>query len=103
LHDAKNYTSNKQVQHMDTIDAALTTLIAQAVESGIRRALDGQPNPTQPDLLSVKAVAVRLGLSSREIYNMLATGELACVHHGKRKLVDAAGLREWITRHREAA
>ena len=84
---------------MTDFGTILKTLIEEAVESGIRRALNGHATLGQAQLVSVNATANRLGLSTREVYNMLSNGELSYVTHGKRKLVDSRAIDGWIAEH----
>lgn len=49
-------------------------------------------------LVSVKAAAVRIGLSPREVYRMLNDGTLPFVARGSRKLVDLKHLQAWAAR-----
>jgi excisionase family DNA binding protein len=49
-------------------------------------------------LLSVEAAAIYLSLSKREVYNVMASGELKFVHHERRKMLDIRDLDEWIER-----
>jgi excisionase family DNA binding protein len=53
-------------------------------------------------LLSIEETATYLGLSEREIYNILAAKQLAGVRHGKRLMVDIRDLEKWVERHKAA-
>lgn len=80
-----------------TVTDVLQTIIEQAVEAGVRRAMNVN-DTTNRRLLSMVDAAVYIGLSKREVYNVIALGELKAVNHGRRKLIDIRDLDEWITR-----
>jgi len=78
---------------------AFTQVVRQAVESGIRKALNVS-DTTNRRLLSVKEAASYLSLSERELYNMLANCQLRAVRHGRRTMFDIRDLDEWIERNK---
>jgi excisionase family DNA binding protein len=80
---------------MNTAADAFTQLIEQAVAAGVRKALNVS-EATNRRLLAVEEGAVYLSLSKREVYNMIATGELPVVTHGRRKALDIRDLDMWI-------
>lgn len=83
---------------MSTSDA-LEQVIEHAVENAIRKALNIN-TATNRRLLSIKDTAAFLALSPREIYSMVATGDLPAVRHGRRKMVDVKDLDAWIERNK---
>jgi excisionase family DNA binding protein len=80
---------------MSNAAEALGVLIERAVESAVRRALNIS-DATNRRLLSIEEGAVYLALSKREIYNMIASGELPAVAHGRRRMLDIHDLDRWI-------
>jgi excisionase family DNA binding protein len=82
-----------------TVQATATDIfgrvIEQAVESGVKKALNISET-TNRRLFSVEQAAVYLSLSEREVYNMISNGELRAVKHGRRKMLDIRDLDEWI-------
>jgi excisionase family DNA binding protein len=76
---------------------AFQHLIEQAVEAGVRKALN-LSEVTNRRLLSITEGAVYLALSKREVYNIIAAGEIPAVSHGRRKMLDIRDLNEWIAR-----
>ena len=74
---------------------AFESLIERAVEAGVRKALNVN-EVINRRLLSIDESAIYLSLSKRELYNMLAAGELPAVKHGRRTLLDIQSLNEWI-------
>ena len=81
---------------MNNAADAFSQAIEQAVEAGIRKALDGVNEGRNKRLLSVEQAATYLSLSKRELYNMIANNELSAVKHGRRKMVDLRDLDAWI-------
>ena len=77
-------------------------LVEQAVEPGVRKALN-ICETTNRRLLSVEEGAVYLSLSKRELYNMIANHEIAAVTHGRRKMLDIRDLDAWIEHNKESA
>jgi excisionase family DNA binding protein len=59
--------------------------------------------PAAPAFLDAREVATILHLSRNQVYDMLAAGELACVHLGRRRLVDAAYLARYVSHLRRTA
>jgi excisionase family DNA binding protein len=78
---------------------AFQKIIEQAVEAGVRKALNVS-EATNRRLFSITEGAVYLGLSKREIYNMIAAGDISAVSHGRRKMLDIRDLDEWIARNK---
>ena len=76
---------------------AIQHVIEQAVEVGVRKALNVN-EATNRRLFSVDEAAVYLSLSTREIYNMIANKALPVVAHGRRKMLDIRDLDQWIER-----
>ena len=74
-------------------------VIADAVEAGVRKALNVS-EVTNRRLLSIEESAVYIALSKREVYNMIAAGDFQAVSHGRRKLVDIRDLDTWIIRNK---
>ena len=60
---------------MSPVTDAFQHIIEQAVESGVRKALN-LSEATNRRLLTITEGATYLALSKREIYNMIATGDL---------------------------
>ena len=65
------------------------------MESGVKKALNVSET-TNRRLLSVEQAAVYLSLSEREVYNMIANGQLHSVKHGRRKMIDIRDVDAWI-------
>ena len=84
---------------MSPVTDAFQHIIEQAVESGVRKALN-LSEATNRRLLTITEAAIYLALSKREVYNMIATGELPAVTHGRRKMLDIRDLEEWIRRNK---
>jgi excisionase family DNA binding protein len=80
---------------------AFQHLIEEAVEVAVRRALNVS-DATNRRLLSIEEGSVYLSLSKRELYNMIANGDLQAVTHGRRKMLDIQDLDQWITRNKGA-
>lgn len=78
----------------------LSEMIETACEAAIKRAMGIDP-VLKRRLLSTKEAAEYLTLCEREIYNMIATRQLASVRHGKRRMIDIHDLNEWITNRKE--
>ena len=77
-------------------------LIEQAVESGVKKALNVSET-TNRRLLSVEQAAVYISLSEREVYNMVSIGDLDAVKHGRRKMIDIRDLDAWIESRKKKA
>jgi excisionase family DNA binding protein len=69
--------------------------VALAIESGLRKALNIS-EVTNRRVLSAEEAATYIGLSRREVYNMIATKQLRTIKHGKRTMLDIRDLDEWI-------
>ena len=82
---------------MSPVADAFQQVIEQAVEAGVRKALN-LSEVTNRRLFSIEEGATYLALSKREVYNMIGTGDLPAVSHGRRKMLDVRDLDEWITR-----
>jgi len=80
---------------MSTTTDTIQQFIADAVRMAVRDEL-GKATSTVNRLRSVEETAEYLNLSKREIYNMIATGELPVVSHGRRKMLDVKDLDRWI-------
>jgi excisionase family DNA binding protein len=83
---------------MSTTDA-FQQVIEQAVEAAMRKALN-LSEATNRRLLSIEEGATYLALSKREVYNMIGSGQLLSVSHGRRKMLDIRDLDEWIARNK---
>jgi excisionase family DNA binding protein len=73
----------------------LSQMIESACEAAMKRVLNIS-DASQRRLLTVADAAVYLSLSEREIYNMIGTGELKGVRHGRRVMIDIRDLEAWI-------
>jgi excisionase family DNA binding protein len=80
---------------------AFQQVIEQAVEVAVRKALNIS-TATNRRLLAIEEGAVYLSLSKREVYNMIANGDLPAVTHGRRKMLDIQDLDQWIARNKGA-
>jgi excisionase family DNA binding protein len=83
-----------------TVADAIQEFIERTLETGVRKALNIS-DATNRRLLSIEEAAVYLSLSKREVYNMIATGELPAVTHGRRKMLDIRDLEVWIERSKK--
>ena len=84
---------------MSLVADAFQLVIEQAVEAGVRKALNVS-QVTNRRLLSITEGATYLALSKREVYKMIGTGSLPAVSHGRRKMLDIRDLDEWIARNK---
>jgi excisionase family DNA binding protein len=84
---------------MSSTTDAFQRVIEQAVEAGVRKALNVS-EATNRRLFSAEEAAVYLSLSKREVYNMIANRQLAAVTHGRRKMLDIRDLDDWIERNK---
>jgi excisionase family DNA binding protein len=85
---------------MSTSDP-LSEMIEAACETAIKKALNiADVSPRR--LVTVQEAAIYLTLSEREIYNMIATKEIAGVRHGRRTMLDIRDLDQWIAAHKAA-
>jgi excisionase family DNA binding protein len=73
----------------------LTEMIEAACEAAIKRAMRIS-DVSRRRLLTTKEAAAYLTLCEREIYNMIASRQLASVRHGKRLMIDIHDLEQWI-------
>jgi len=82
---------------MSTVGArdAFGEAISAAVESGLRKALNIS-EVTNRRVLSAEEAAIYIGLSRREVYNMIANKQLRTIKHGKRTMLDIRDLDEWV-------
>jgi excisionase family DNA binding protein len=75
---------------------AIQSVIEQAVEAAVRRALNIH-EVTNRRMLSVQEAAVYLSLSKREVYNMIANKELPVLpYKTRKKTIDIRDLDQWI-------
>lgn len=81
---------------MSSAADALSQVIEQAVAAGVRKAFEGVNDGTNRRLLSAEQAATYLGLSKREVYNMIANKGLVAVKHGRRIMLDIRDLDAWI-------
>jgi excisionase family DNA binding protein len=84
----------------DSAADAFSRVIEQAVESAVRKALNVSEATNGRRLLSAGEAAAYLGLSKREIYNMISNGQLVAVAHGRRKMLDIRDLEKWIEQNK---
>jgi excisionase family DNA binding protein len=76
-------------------------VLEAACESAIKKAMNiTDISPRR--LLTARESAEYLALSEREIYNMISTGELQRVRHGRRLMLDIRDLDGWITARKVA-
>jgi excisionase family DNA binding protein len=94
---AGNVINKKSESRMSTVGArdAFGEAIAAAVESAVRKALN-ITEVTNRRVLSAEEAANYIGLSRREVYNMIANRQLRTIKHGKRTMLDIRDLDEWI-------
>ena len=69
--------------------------ISAAVESGLRKALNIS-EVTNRRVLSAEEAAIYIGLSRREVYNMIANKKPRTIKHGKRTMLDIRDLDKWV-------
>lgn len=67
---------------MSPVTDAFQQVIEQAVEAGIRKALN-MSEITNRRPLSIEETATYLALSKREVYNIIGSGALPAVSHGR--------------------
>lgn len=78
---------------------AFEQVIEKAVEAAVRKVLNIN-RATNRRLFSVKEAAEYIGLSKREVYNMITTEELPPVTRGRRKMLDIRDIDKWIERNK---
>ncbi len=76
----------------DRLAAAVTELVAALRDE--LRAETAQPAPDR--LLSVDEAGVALGLGRSKIYDLVRSGDLASLKAGRRRLVSAGAVRDFI-------
>lgn len=80
----------------DRLDAAIRELVEALAES--MRA-EAAAVPATPDrLLSIDEAATMLGLGRSRVYQEIGAGRLKTIVVGRRRLVSAAALRDYIER-----
>lgn len=79
---------------------AFSKVIEEAVHSGVRRALN-LSEVTNRRLFSIIEAAKYLGVCRRSLQEMLASGELPSVPHGRRRMLDIQDLDSWIERKKQ--
>lgn len=84
---------------MSTASDAIEIVVRRAAAEGVREAL-GVADVTNRRLMKVKEAATYLALSAREIYVMIAAGELPPVKRGRMTMIDIQDLDRWIARNK---
>jgi excisionase family DNA binding protein len=74
------------------------TVMVEAIADAVAKRLEVRGFAHR--LLTIEETAAYLSLSKREVYNMIATGELRAVTHGRRKMLDSVDLHRWIERNK---
>jgi len=76
----------------------LTPLVRTIIQEVMRELRENPAEQETPSwrLLSPEEAAKFLSLSKREVYNMIANGQLPAVQHGRRKMLDIRDLESWI-------
>jgi excisionase family DNA binding protein len=79
-------------------DNALAPLVRMIVQQVIQELLENPVNEQARSrrLISPEEASAYLSLSKREVYNMIASRQLAAVQHGRRKMLDVRDLELWI-------
>ncbi len=85
--------AEQQDDPYQSLGAALQAVINQAVKT----ALQSLPTPAtrEPVMLSVSEAAELLGVGTTKLKQMIATGQLASVTIGRRRLVLASSVRDF--------
>ena len=73
----------------------------QAIEAACQRAVTSAMELRARRLMKVPEAAEYLALSRRELYNMIANGDVRVVSHGKCKMLDVRDLDTWIEQHKK--
>ncbi len=83
----------------DRLSAALAELV-----DAIRAEVRAEAHPAAPDrLLDIDSASASLGLGRSFLYREIAAGRLRTVKAGRRRLVPAAAIAEYITGRQAAA
>ena len=80
--------------------SAGTLSFEQAIEAACQRAVSSAMDLRSRRLVKIPQAAEYIALSRREVYNMISTGELPVVSHGKCKMLDIRDLDAWIERNK---
>ena len=73
----------------------------QVIEAACQRAITSAMELRSRRLMKVPEAAEYLALSRRELYNMIANGDLRVVSHRKCKMLDIRDLDTWIEQHKK--
>lgn len=73
----------------------------QAIEAACHRAVASAMELRSRRLMKIPEAADYVALSRRELYNMIANGDLPVVSHGKCKMLDIRDLDAWIEKHKK--
>jgi excisionase family DNA binding protein len=99
IDSASDTTATRQPSRRMTGTDALAEVIRGAVRDAVREALNID-EATNRRLLAAEEAATYLSLSKREVYNMIAAGQLLAVSHGRRKMLDIRDLDTWIAENK---
>lgn len=83
--------------------ARLTAALSELVEA-LREELRAEAGPPAPDrLLDIEEAAATLGLGRTSVYGEMSAGRLRSIRVGRRRLIPAAAVAEYIAERRAAA
>lgn len=88
-----------ELKTKSTIGEAFAILVEGSIEQAVRRVFN-EGLTLKPRCVGAETAGAYLSLSEREVYNMIADGELPAVRRGKRKLIDLKDLDDWIDSHK---
>jgi excisionase family DNA binding protein len=78
-------------------EARIRAAVAELADS-IIAGLDSDPAPKGDRLLSIADAATALGIGRSRLYDEIAAGRIRSIHVGRRRLVPAAAVAEYIDR-----
>lgn len=81
--------------------ASQTNPLSEMIEAACQRAVTSAMELRSRRLMKVPEAADYLALSRREVYNMIANGNVRFVSHGKCKMIDIRDLDSWIEQHKK--
>jgi len=99
INSTSETTAARQHGHRGSSTDVFADVIRGAVREAVREAMNIS-DATNRRLLAAEEAATYLSLSKREVYNMIAAGQLLAVSHGRRKMLDIRDLDTWIAENK---